>query len=532
LFKRLQSFFSGFRGRLLSVVSVGIISLALIASITSALLSGDYAAEQMVAQGLKTTEFFAEQSLLSLIYESEENALKPLENILAYPDVIQAGIFFPDGKSLIGSEGLIFPMSSDYEPTKSAWVHQETSTSWYLIAPVVISSKADGFMGDELMSPEDELLGYAYLVMSKESLRDLQISMILNNLLVALTFAVLLNLLVNLGIDRMLKPFYRLIDIMKVNEQEKTRVYAEVSGPKEIMLMGKVFNRMLESLEERDRQLREHGQQLEVMVQIRTRELVTARDSALSASRQKTEFLANMSHELRTPLQAIIGYSEVVKEEMELDGNDDQVDSLERINRNATRLLSLINSILDMSKIESGKMDLNLIKTDMRDVLKEAVETIHPILVANGNKFFAETEIESEQFDIDREKLLQIIINLLSNAAKFTENGTVTLKTYLTSKILQIAVIDTGIGLTDQDMGLIFEEFRQADGSASRRFEGTGLGLAISRRFAQQMGGDITVTSKKDHGSTFTMTLPLPIGDKQQVADLEDDPTTPSLVNL
>jgi signal transduction histidine kinase len=289
------------------------------------------------------------------------------------------------------------------------------------------------------------------------------------------------------------------------------------------------------SLQERDKKLRNQGEILKNEVAIRTRELVEARDAALTASRHKSEFLANMSHELRTPLQSIIGYADLVREDLEIDGRYDSVDDLNRVIHNSKRLLTMINNILTMAKAEAGRLELNLEQVNIRTLVNEAVETIQPIMQRNGNRLITQIEESSSPLPlllIDREKLLQSLLNLLSNAGKFTTSGTVTLQVELKSKYLKIAVSDTGIGISPEQQKLIFEEFRQADGSTTRKFEGTGLGLAITRRFCSLMGGDVLLSSTPEMGSTFTIHIPLPITARLESLDqlqlLRNDANTPA----
>jgi signal transduction histidine kinase len=494
--------------------------LALTAAVTTALVSGQRAAEQMVAQGLRVVETLADQSVLSLLYESEENAEKPIEAVMSFPDVEQAGVFKRDLTALLAIGHQKIPLSGlAPENIKTATLLEDNNQAWHFIAPIVTHQREELFPTEELSPPAGtitEVIGYAYVVIDKTTLHTLQRDTALSNIVIAMSFAVLLSLLVNLGINRMMRPLYRLIDTMEKNEQEQTRVFAELKGPKEFTHIASVFNRMMGSLDERDRRLREHGEKLESIVEIRTRELVTARDAALTASRHKSEFLANMSHELRTPLQAIIGYADVVREELEIDGMDEHANELNRVIRNANRLLGLINNILDMAKVESGKMDLDLQAVNLRNVLNEATDTVLPILRQNNNRMETDFDLERNNLLIDREKLLQMVLNLLSNAGKFTTDGMVTLISRLTPGHLVIKVSDTGIGLTEKQQRIIFDEFRQVDGSTTRDFEGTGLGLAITKRFADLMGGTIEVKSEIGKGSSFSIIIPLPISTDNQ----------------
>ena len=243
-----------------------------------------------------------------------------------------------------------------------------------------------------------------------------------------------------------------------------------------------------------------------------------ARDAAEAANRAKSAFLANMSHELRTPLNAIIGYSEMLEEDAEAAGNAAFVSDLQKIRSAGRHLLGLINDVLDLSKVEAGKMKLYLETFDVPSVVEEVVSTVRPLLEKNGNTFAVRCAPDVGQLREDITKVRQVLLNLLSNAAKFTEKGTVSLdvtrENDVTGTWVVFRVRDTGIGMTPEQLGKLFQAFMQADGSTQRKYGGTGLGLALSRKFCVMMGGDINAQSEPGKGSTFTMRLP---GDVENV---------------
>ena len=247
------------------------------------------------------------------------------------------------------------------------------------------------------------------------------------------------------------------------------------------------------------------------------KELKEAKVAAEAANATKSQFLATMSHELRTPLNAIIGYTEMMTEEAEDNGHDEYVPDLKKVHSSAKHLLALINDVLDLSKIEAGKMDIYLETVEVKPLIEDVVSVVGPLVDKKANKLSVNLGPNLGAIHADITKVRQSLFNLLSNACKFTERGTITLDVYrswhLGSEIFHFIVSDTGIGMNKDQLGRMFQAFTQAHASTTRKFGGTGLGLVISRNFCQMMGGDITVESEEGKGTKFTIVLPVVVVD-------------------
>jgi signal transduction histidine kinase len=301
--------------------------------------------------------------------------------------------------------------------------------------------------------------------------------------------------------DRITRPINRLTHQAKKMSKGFLDEAIPVDSRDEIGQLATAFNDMA-------RALSQQYLGLEQKVAERTNELRAVNLKLARASEQKSTFLANVNHELRTPLSSIIGYARLLQRETE-----GRITSLQRENvadllRNAERLLGMIDSLLDFAKIEAGKADVHIETVRVDEVIHTAVATVRPILDGHSVRIIPEVSSGMAPVSTDPEKLRQIIINLLGNAAKFTDRGEIRISTHLENGHFKVAVRDTGIGIDEADMDRIFEEFDRGRLSSAGNYRGTGLGLAIVKSLVTVLGGSVAVQSEVGKGSTFTVTLP------------------------
>jgi signal transduction histidine kinase len=311
---------------------------------------------------------------------------------------------------------------------------------------------------------------------------------------------------------RITKPILAITDAAIQVEQGNLNHNVPVVSQDEIGVLAHTFNRMAQQVRDSFSAMERTNQVLETRVAERTAELLEAKEAAEAATQAKSEFLANMSHELRTPLNSIIGYSEILEEDAEDIGQVAFISDLKKIQGSSQHLLSLIDAVLDLSRVEAGQMDLYLEKVDIAQLAQEVLTSIHPVAASKGNDLVLKDASKTKSVETDQSKLRQCLLNLLSNANKFTDNGKVTLSIDDSHEAggtwIHFIIKDTGIGMTPEQLGRVFEPFVQADSSTTRRYGGSGLGLTLTKQFVELMGGRLHSKSKYGNGAIFTLSIP------------------------
>ncbi len=486
--------------------------LALISSLLTAWQASRIVRATTIETGLQVVSNFSEQSVLALLTGSKENGQEAINRTLGFNSVIGVSVLHANGEVLASSTKSNHSISMVIKDLPNhAGVFSENNDMIIFSAPVLFSEE---LYDADMVDPNDEvikkeIIGYVFVEYNKKALKQIQRSIFINNIITASVVTLILAILMRMVIHHTTKPLLSLSKTMEVARDSGLYPKAEVNGALEVRQIAETYNQMMVTLEQQNTALEKSRDTLESEVDIRTRELVIARDSALTASRHKSEFLANISHELRTPLQAIIGYTDLVREDLELECMDTQVEDLNKSMRSAHTLLALINNVLDLAKIEAGRMDLHLKAVNIKQLVGETIETVKPMADANGNKLTVVIGNLTEILTVDRQKLMQVFLNILSNACKFTHNGEVVFDIHNDKQYLYFSVKDTGVGIAQDKLDYIFEQFTQVDGSQTRKFEGTGLGMAITQNFCQLMSGSMTVESKEGVGSLFKVKLPL-----------------------
>ncbi|HEY7362972.1 MAG TPA: ATP-binding protein [Methylomirabilota bacterium] len=440
--------------------------------------------DQMVKRGSTIAENLAAGAKSPLLSNDHLTLTLLVSDAMRDSDVAYVAIVDQDGKAVTHSDlalvGTPFERPAELDPTRAGVqvrsVKSPTQGNLLVFAVPLTFSQVP--------------LGTLYLGFSERSI-EATLAGARNQALLITAIMLVLGVAGALGLSSLLsRPIFRLVRATKIVGQGNFDVSLPVTSRDELGVLTDSFNQMAASLRETSR----------IEAERRMLEIV---------SQHKSEFLANMSHELRTPLNAVIGFSEVLAERMFGDLNPKQQEYVQDILTSGRHLLALINDILDLSKVEAGRMELELAPFDLRAALENSLLLVRERAQRHGLLLELDVDDGVSMVVADERRFRQIMLNLLSNAVKFTpDGGQIRVSAVLREGFVEVAVSDTGMGIPKEDQGLIFEEFRQARGESAGKREGTGLGLTLTKRLVETHGGRIWVTSEPGRGSAFTFTLP------------------------
>ncbi|MBW7903267.1 MAG: EAL domain-containing protein [Rhodocyclaceae bacterium] len=480
-----------FRSQLTLLAASGVLCVSLLSALATSWQGGRQLHADKLLEGTRIAQSLAAQSRLALIFGSTENAAEAVTAAYTFPDVVRVEIRYADGRLLLEQGAPATSGGNRDAPardTREAYLEDEDAGGWRFVAPVWASSGPDSPF--EATERREVLLGFVRIDQSKATLTRLVREVFAVNFTAGLAFALLFLLALRLLTRRLTRPLAALSETMARAEKGESGLRADLSGPRDLAEMAHAFNSMMEALEQRERELR------------------TARDSALHFAKLKADFAATVSHEIRTPLNGVIGTLDMLKTGKL---GREQRELLDLAWDSSQYLLELINNILDFSRLEAGRMHADARDFELRPLIDAIAAMFQP--QAAAKKVELNVLIAADVPPVlsgDPTRIRQVLVNLVGNAVKFTERGSVTLTVERADHghSLRFGVRDTGIGIAAEHQVSIFDSFTQADTSTTRRYAGSGLGLAISKQIVGLLGGEIGVVSAEGRGSHFWFTLP------------------------
>ncbi len=499
----------GFRRDAALLLIAAIISIVIIMGIVTPILITRHVVANEIEQGQQVAASFAQGNTTALLLHASENGKEPAERALSFPSVRYVAVY-DDTNTLVRSDGTI---SESWRPnpltpwsSTNAVLAHETDDHWHFVAPVYATT-AESKTSFARTNPSAEYLGYVHLVRSKTSINQLSTYLLSTNALLAIAAA-----LVSLGVfvpmmNRLLRSIVNLSNTLEQATNHPVPLQVSEQGPTEIAKMVRAFNKLMADLADREQQLREHSNILQGEVERATEKYRKAHDAAVAANKNKSEFLSIVSHEFRTPLQNIVSYTELVARELRLLNYLTLVRDMEFVLESSDQLKRLLDNVLDLEKLEDGCMEVLLAPVNMAELCRTIVASLALDTQRQNNQIVVNVQERERPFVTDRGMVRQMILNLLTNANKFTRNGTITLRIRFSEDHVLIEVTDTGPGIAKKDQDRIFEKFRQAREGVDHP-SGTGLGLYIVMRFAALLDGSVDVESDVGKGAMFIVRLP------------------------
>jgi signal transduction histidine kinase len=462
------------------------------------------------------------------LFNAEYDEFQPyIEEIVTNPVVEKVMLLDHDSRVVVSSN--VTDIGKISPPFNNMGTQQ--STHYWRVEKIANSA---GVLGKLAI-----LFSHETLLNANQKATDLGIATALTGMIVIAIVGIMIGFLLTRRLDNLTQAASKIAD---GNFSAST----SIRGEDELGILGSAFNQMARNVEkliaelrDREKDLRSAHLDLEQRITERTAELAVARDEALAANHTKSMFLANMSHEFRTPLNAISGYSELIEEIARENGYHQILGDLENIQNAGNHLLGIVNNVLDLSKIEAGKMEFEIREFQISELINEVVASVNPLVQKNNNQLEIHFDDSVVSMCTDETKVSQVLINLIANAAKFTENGDITfsIKKHEQHNLVIFTIEDTGIGINPLQINDLFEEFTQADSSTTRKYGGTGLGLALSKRICELLGGQISVVSQLNKGTKFTICLPVKTTIKSNIhrdyrdaVDLHPDDNIPHAV--